>query len=232
MSCRASRAGTVAPAAEPTPVEKSCESGAGGSLAIGTKSGRSETSAHPAASCVGEPSAAQMRTSWSAVLVPANGARRKCSSAKTQPRLHTSTGGPYRRAPSRSSGHWYQRVTMSGVISPPSPAVSRARAVPKSASLSAPLGATSTLAGLRSRCKTPLAWRNATADVSIAMYAFTSGARSEMSARRITPSRSPTHHSKTRLKQPAASRPITPSSSTMFGWRSSFRWRTSRNAVK
>ena len=83
-------------------------------------------------------------------------------SAKMQPMDHMSTGVEYCLSPSRISGARYHSVTTSCVCV--RTGMPKARARPKSASLSAPLRSMRRFCGLRSRCSTRRAWQKSMPD--------------------------------------------------------------------
>lgn len=81
-------------------------------------------------------------------------------SAKTQPRLQTSTDVEQNLLPNRISGARYQRVTTSWVYV--RTGIPNARASPKSASLMQPRLSIRRFCGFRSLCSTRCTWQYAT----------------------------------------------------------------------
>ena len=120
---------------------------------------------HPGiVSSVGVPSRRVILSSCCASSAPGKRGRPSSSSAKMQPTDHRSTSGPYRVAPSSSSGGRYHSVITRFVNSrsraPPPPLSWRyGLARPKSASLSSPALLISRLEAFRSRCSTFLVWQ-------------------------------------------------------------------------
>ena len=134
-----------------------------------------------------------------------------------QPSAQQSTGAPYVVAPRRSSGARYHSVTTSGVSAALRGVA--ARASPKSHSLSAPARVSSRFESLRSRWRTQLAWRCATAAQSWRIRHLTSdGAKGVGIASSSRPS-SCSQYSKTRKTESSFEPTATSCSRTTFGWR-------------
>jgi hypothetical protein len=87
---------------------------------------------------VGVPSALKIVVNWFKSESPGRKGVLSINSAKMHPAAQMSTAPVYKRAPKRSSGARYQRVTTRGVIEDPE-GKQKSRAKPKSASFNSPV---------------------------------------------------------------------------------------------